>query len=160
MQPLALEAITVDEIDLSLAREKNISLAVLRLDKIHSMISGNKWFKLKYYLQDAKALAKKRVATFGGAFSNHVLAVAAAGKLYGFETTGIIRGERPIVLSHTLRQATDQGMELIFIDREKYRKKELPHEIKASNEFFVINEGGYGGQGVEGSGAFAHLAVV
>src|SRR5436853_158074 len=126
MQSLLFESITVDKIDLPLLKEKNVSVSVLRLDKIHSVISGNKWFKLKYYLEDAKTEKKEHIVTFGGAYSNHIIATAAAGKLYGFETTGIIRGEQAEKLSHTLLEAKNYGMELFFIDREQYRNKKLP----------------------------------
>jgi len=104
MQSLLFESITVDEIDLPAIKEKNIRVSVLRLDKIHPVISGNKWFKLKYYLEDARAQKKDHLLTFGGAYSNHIIATAAAGKLFNFMTTGIIRGERPKKPSHTLLQ--------------------------------------------------------
>src|ERR1043166_8027217 len=115
MQSLLFEAITVDKIDLPAIKEKNIGVSVLRLDKIHPIISGNKWFKLKYYLEEAVASGKKHIATFGGAYSNHIVATAAAGKLFGLQTTGIIRGEKPAALSHTLKQAMAYGMEIIFV---------------------------------------------
>src|ERR1051326_1692475 len=126
MEPLSTTSITVDEIDLQLLRKKEVSLSVLRLDKIHPIISGNKWFKLKYYLEEAVASGKKHIATFGGAYSNHIVATAAAGKLFGLQTTGIIRGEKPAALSHTLKQAMAYGMEIIFVDREQYRGKQMP----------------------------------
>src|SRR6266540_5770033 len=107
MQPLSFESITVDQVDLPLLKEKNTRLDVLRLDKIHPVISGNKWFKLKYYLADARVAGKDHIITFGGAYSNHIVATAAAGKLLEFKTTGIIRCERSENLSHTLLQAID-----------------------------------------------------
>src|SRR5215216_6618668 len=99
MQSLSFASITVDELDIPLIREKKINAAVLRLDKIHPVISGNKWFKLKYYLEKAKKENKEQIITWGGPFSNHIIATAAAGKLSGFKTTGIIRGEEPTHLS-------------------------------------------------------------
>ena len=143
MQSLLFESITVDEITLPILEEKNVRLTVLRLDKIHPVISGNKWFKLKYYIEKAKAEGKDHIATFGGAYSNHIIATAAAGKLHSLKTTGIIRGERPKNLSHTLLQAGEYGMELVFINREDYRNKNLPSEIKDEiDTVFLINEGG------------------
>ena len=121
MEPLSTESIAVDEVDLQLLREKNVTLWVLRLDKIHPIISGNKWFKLKYYLEQAVTSGKNHIATFGGAYSNHIIATAAVGKLFGLKTMGIIRGEKPATLSHTLKQALAYGMEIIFINRERYR---------------------------------------
>jgi 1-aminocyclopropane-1-carboxylate deaminase len=96
-------------------------------------------------------LAKNHIITFGGAYSNHIIATAAAGKLFGFNTTGIIRGEEPKELSHTLQQAKAYAMELIFIDREHYRNKELRLELGKRNEAYVIDEGGYGQIGVRGA---------
>lgn len=151
MQPLSFESITVDEIDLPLLHEKKIKCAVLRIDKIHPIISGNKWFKLKYYLEEAKSFDKKCIVTFGGAYSNHIIATAAAGKLLSFETIGIIRGERPTTLSYTLQQAMDHGMNLFFITREQYGKKTLPSEIMGQKEIYLINEGGHGLKGAKGA---------
>jgi 1-aminocyclopropane-1-carboxylate deaminase len=71
-------------------------IGILRLDLIHSEISGNKWFKLKYNLEQAKKGNKNTIITFGGAFSNHIAATAVASKLAGFKCIGIIRGEERI----------------------------------------------------------------
>jgi len=152
MQSLLFESITVDEIDLPAIREKNIRVSVLRLDKIHPVISGNKWFKLKYYLEEARDQQKNHIVTFGGAYSNHIIATAAAGKLYGLRTSGIIRGEQPQKLSHTLLLAKEYGMQLIFTNREEYRNKKIPKEIRGSSDnIYLINEGGYGRLGVKGA---------
>jgi 1-aminocyclopropane-1-carboxylate deaminase len=152
MQPLSFEAISVDEFELPILKEKNIGLTIFRLDKIHPIISGNKWFKLKYYLEDARNAGKNHILTFGGAYSNHIIATAAAGKFFKFKTTGIIRGERPKNLSHTLLQAIEYGMELIFTDREDYRNKKLRSEIKnKDDDIFIIDEGGYGITGARGA---------
>ena len=152
MQQLLFESITVDEIDLPAIKEKNIRVSVLRLDKIHPIISGNKWFKLKYYLEDAKAQKKDHLVTFGGAYSNHIIATAAAGKLFSFRTSGIIRGEQPLQLSHTLLLAREYNMQLIFVSREEYRNKKIPKEIQElSGEIYLINEGGYGHLGIKGA---------
>jgi 1-aminocyclopropane-1-carboxylate deaminase len=152
MQALLFESITVDEIDLSLLKEKNVRLAVLRLDKIHPVISGNKWFKLTDYLQKARDQDKDQLVTFGGPYSNYVVATAAAGNLLGYKTSGIIRGECPETLSHTLLQAMNYGMELFFLSREDFRRKTLPLELESkSNNIFLINEGGYGEEGARGA---------
>jgi len=151
MQPLSFESITVDEIDLPLLHEKKVRCAVLRIDKIHPIISGNKWFKLKYYLEEAKALNKECIATFGGAYSNHIIATAAAGEFFNLQTAGIIRGERPSTLSPTLKQAVDHGMNLFFVTREQYAQKILPPEIRHQEQIYLINEGGYGPIGVKGA---------
>jgi 1-aminocyclopropane-1-carboxylate deaminase len=127
---------------------------VLRLDLIHPVISGNKWFKLKEYLKEAKALDKKIILTFGGAYSNHIVATAAASNQNGFKSIGIIRGEKPTTFSHTLQQAMEFGMQLFFISREEYKEKIIPPSIYDrynQDEIYVINEGGYGHKGVEGT---------
>ena len=152
MQSLLFESITVDKVDLPAAKERNIRVSVLRLDQIHPVISGNKWFKLKYYLEDAKNQKKDHIVTFGGAYSNHIVATAAAGNLFGFKTSGIIRGERPQRLSHSLLVAMEYGMRLIFLSRQDYRDKRMPKEIADSyDKIYLINEGGYGNLGVKGA---------
>lgn len=152
MQSLLFESITVDEIDILAIKEKNIRVSVLRLDKIHPTISGNKWFKLKYYLEDAGAQKKDHLVTFGGAYSNHIIATAAAGKLFNFRTSGIIRGEQPQEFSHTLLLAREYGMQLIFVSRREYQNKRIPREIQElPGEIYLINEGGYGHLGVKGA---------
>lgn len=127
---------------------------VFRLDLLHPVVSGNKWFKLKEYLKEAKAFDKKIIASFGGAYSNHIVAMAAAAQMNGLKSIGIIRGEKPKQLSHTLQQAMNFGMELYFISREAYKEKTIPAEVSAqhdANEIYSINEGGYGNKGVEGA---------
>ena len=121
---------------------QNVAADVLRLDKIHPVISGNKWYKLKYYLQEAAALKAKTIATFGGAYSNHIVATACAARLSGFRSFGVIRGEEPAILSHTLKNAVDYGMQLHFVSRETYRNKDAVKAI--FNNYFWIDEGGFG----------------
>lgn len=134
------------------AKQKNIAMDVLRLDEIHPLISGNKWFKLKQYLQQAAAANKKVIITFGGPFSNHIHATAAACKAFGFTAVGIIRGEEPKQLSPTLTDALALGMELYFVPREVYKLKEIPQTVlKKFPQALVINEGGYGKEGMLGA---------
>ena len=90
-----------------------------------STVSGNKFRKLKYNLLEMQRLGKRGLVTFGGAFSNHIHAVAAAGQLVGVSTVGIIRGERPIHLNTTLSFAESCGMTLHFVSRTAYRDKDL-----------------------------------
>ena len=129
----------------------DLTLDVLRLDLIHPFISGNKWFKLKYYLQEAIALQRFTVATFGGAWSNHIVATAAAAKAAGLASVGIIRGERPKVLSNSLELALKFGMDVRFISRDQYRRKDDITEAYLENNWYWINEGGYGTPGARGS---------
>ncbi|MCK7529478.1 MAG: hypothetical protein MZV64_73955 [Ignavibacteriales bacterium] len=89
----------------------------------HPDLSGNKWHKLKYNLQEARKQGKKTLLTFGGAYSNHIYAAAAAGKIFNLNTIGIIRGEEHLPLNPTLSFAKDNGMKLYYLDRTSYRKK-------------------------------------
>jgi 1-aminocyclopropane-1-carboxylate deaminase len=129
-----------------------ISVDVLRLDEIDPVVSGNKWYKLKEYLAEAMSLDKKTVLTFGGAYSNHIVATAAACNKHGLQSIGVIRGEKPSVLSHTLLHAMEYGMKLFFISREDYRQKKIPAAVhERFYDFYTINEGGYGVKGAEGA---------
>jgi 1-aminocyclopropane-1-carboxylate deaminase/D-cysteine desulfhydrase-like pyridoxal-dependent ACC family enzyme len=150
MQQLFFDNITIDQLPKNIFGNDHIEVAVLRSDKIHAIISGNKWFKLKYYLEDARLQKKKTIVTFGGAWSNHIVAAAAACQLNGLNATGIIRGEEPPELSPTLRQAKEMGMQLIFISREDYKIKKIPVDLLAE-EHYLINEGGYGLKGAIGA---------
>ena len=97
---------------------------------------------------------KKFIITFGGAFSNHIVATAAACKELGLQSIGIIRGEEPKYLSHTLRQALNYDMQLFFTSRENYKQKIIPEavfEFTDIRDCYIINEGGYGQKGAEGA---------
>ena len=127
---------------------------VLRLDELHPVVSGNKWFKLKEYLKDAKANGKKILLTFGGAYSNHIVATSAAAQTMEFSSVGIIRGEDPVILSHSLKTAVSYGMKLYFVSREVYRKKAVPEKVFTDYEesdIYIIPEGGYGKKGMMGA---------
>jgi 1-aminocyclopropane-1-carboxylate deaminase len=139
---------TIDQV--SAFFQTTLDVSVLRLDKIHPVISGNKWFKLRYYLEDAKAKGKKSILTFGGAWSNHIIATATAGKIKGFNTIGIIRGEEPAIFSPTLLNARAQGMQLVFIPRNEYSEKNIPVEYR-TDDHYIIHEGGYGDLGAAGA---------
>ena len=129
----------------------NISADVLRLDLIHPVVSGNKWFKLKYQIEEAVKLNCIVIATFGGAFSNHIVATAFACKEMGIDSVGFIRGEQPKQLSHTLEAASNFGMKLIFVSRDDYANKEV---LQLNNKFtncYWIEEGGYSLLGAKGA---------
>jgi 1-aminocyclopropane-1-carboxylate deaminase len=139
-----------------ITRKNGIHLYVLRLDINHEHISGNKLFKLKYNLEEAKRSDKKILLTFGGAFSNHIAATAAAGMECGFKTIGMIRGEKTDEPNATLTFAASCGMELHYISRGIYRQKNdlnllcsiLP-ELNMK-DIYVIPEGGANNLGVKG----------
>lgn len=118
------------------------------------LISGNKWRKLKYNLIEMDRLGKKGIATFGGAYSNHLHAVAAAGQRFNFSTVGIVRGEEAKELSATLQECREMGMELHFVDREAYRSKTNSASVQdifaQFPDHFVVAEGGEGSLGEKG----------
>ena len=124
----------------------NINLYIKREDLIHPQVSGNKWRKLKYNLLEARDSGHNRIITFGGAFSNHIHATAAAGQLCGFETIGIIRGELVQPLNPTLKQASEWGMQLVPISRAEYRMKSDENYLETLQDRFgpayVLPEGG------------------
>ncbi|MGJ8745501.1 1-aminocyclopropane-1-carboxylate deaminase/D-cysteine desulfhydrase [Polaribacter sp.] len=141
------------QILLPILEEKKIELFIKREDVIHPFISGNKFRKLKYNLEEAKKLKKKSLLTFGGAFSNHIVATAVAGNLAGFKTFGVIRGDELgnnlkeiLEQNATLRAAHENGMKFNFVTRELYRQKTSFGFIeKMKNkwgDFYVIPEGG------------------
>ncbi|MGO4904451.1 1-aminocyclopropane-1-carboxylate deaminase/D-cysteine desulfhydrase [Flavobacterium sp. W20_MBD1_R3] len=134
-----------------------ISLTIKREDLIHPFVSGNKFRKLKYNLLQAETQQYKTLLTFGGAFSNHIAAVAYAGKEKGFKTIGIIRGDElgsKISENPTLSFAENCGMQLEFISREEYRlKSELSfiENLKAKfGDFYLIPEGGTNALAIKG----------
>ncbi len=98
-----------------------IALYIKRLDLIHPHIKGNKWYKLKHNIAEATQKNKTTLLTFGGAFSNHIYATAAAGKTFGMKTIGIIRGEATQPLNHILSFATENDMQLYYVDRSLYK---------------------------------------
>ncbi|MCB0742015.1 MAG: 1-aminocyclopropane-1-carboxylate deaminase, partial [Chitinophagaceae bacterium] len=150
MQAIQYQNISTDTINLPILNEKKLTLDVLRLDKIHPVISGNKWFKLKYHLEKAGKEDKKTLLSFGGAWSNHILATAATAQLEGFSSIGLIRGEAKKFESDTLLEAKQLGMQLFFLDRNDYRQKKIPTTIH-QEEIYVIPEGGYGEKGAAGA---------
>jgi len=126
-----------------------IELFIKREDLLHPIISGNKFRKLKYNLEAAKKLGFKKLLTFGGAFSNHIVAVAGAGKEFGFETIGVIRGEElldKIQENPSLAFAQQNGMQFRFVDRTTYRDKLDKNFIESLQDrygdFYLIPEGG------------------
>ena len=131
-----------------------VELLVRRDDLIDSGLSGNKAYKLFYNLRAARDAGYSRLLSFGGAYSNHLYALAIAGARYGFATLGVIRGERPAHLSPTLQDAEQAGMQLIFISRAAYQRKTFTHLLdewrKQFGDFYVIPEGGAGVPGARG----------
>nr|WP_202925421.1 pyridoxal-phosphate dependent enzyme [Mucilaginibacter sp. 14171R-50] len=140
----------VQQINNTLFIDKGLKVFIKRDDLIHPMISGNKWRKLKYVLRSARAQNKTHLVTFGGAFSNHLLATAAAAAKFGFKATGFVRGED--VQNDTLFLCKLHGMQLIYTNRDSYRdKKALFDDVFGSDEnAFFIDEGGASAEGAQG----------
>ncbi len=141
--------------------EKQVSISVLRLDKIHPLVSGNKLFKLHYFLEEAVKNSYKTILTFGGAYSNHLSATAYACKVLQLQSMGMVRGEKPEQLSHTLQQCQLDGMQLQFISRQEYAQKDDPafmNRLKATyGECMIIPEGGYHPLGAKGAALIMDL---
>jgi 1-aminocyclopropane-1-carboxylate deaminase len=131
---------------------KDIQLAVLRLDELHPIVSGNKWFKLKYYLQQAQEENADTIASFGGPYSNHLVALAFAAKKYNLQSVGYVRSNEDEPITPTLLEAKQYGMHLKFLGRNNFQlfKTELLENNVTSNIYFV-DEGGYGILGAKGA---------
>lgn len=141
------------QIELPLLESKEVILYIKREDLLHPYISGNKYRKLKYNIEEAKKNGNECLLTFGGAYSNHILATAAVGKEFGFNTIGVVRGEelgvdleKTLMENSTLKQASDFGMNFLFVTRSEYQqKKENLFLEKLSKKYpnsYVIPEGG------------------
>lgn len=140
--PTPLQLLTNDAIAAA-----GISVYMKRDDLIHPEVSGNKWRKLKYNLIDAMAQGRQALLTFGGAYSNHLYATAAAGHALGLSTIGIVRGEELAdQLSSTLKYCQKMGMRLHFVSRQEYRLRNDPDYLSEMTGRFgmpyIIPEGG------------------
>lgn len=137
-----------------------ISVDILRLDLIHPVISGNKWFKLKYHLQAAMDEGFKGLLTFGGAWSNHLVATAAAAAAASLPSIGVVRGDMPAVLSPALQDAADAGMQLVFVSRQAYADEAALHNSMRERfpDHYLVPQGGQGGAGVRGATEILSLA--
>ncbi|GGC29179.1 1-aminocyclopropane-1-carboxylate deaminase [Parapedobacter defluvii] len=140
----------VNPLDFPQFRESGLTLHIKRDDLIHPFISGNKWRKLKYILQDASDQRKTQLVTFGGVWSNHLLAIACAGARFGFKTTAFVRGEQ--VSNANLSLCRIFGMELRFVDRTAYRDKPALFQryFAEDQTAYFVDEGGYGAAGAKG----------
>ncbi|HEX5026647.1 MAG TPA: pyridoxal-phosphate dependent enzyme [Agriterribacter sp.] len=144
-----------ETVENALTLQKKVQLSVLRLDRIHPEVSGNKWFKLQYYIRDAIDKGYSSLLTFGGPYSNHIAATAYAAKSFGLTSIGIIRGEEPSQWSHTLVDARQCQMQLVFLSRKEYdvAKRNLGKTLfeKQFDNAYIVPEGGYGILGVQGA---------
>jgi 1-aminocyclopropane-1-carboxylate deaminase len=150
---LRLPSPVTELFDDRLARH-DVRLLLKRDDLIHPELPGNKWRKLKYNLLAARERDFSTLVTFGGAYSNHIRAVAAAGAYFGFATVGVIRGEQHLPLNPSLAYAVSRGMRLTYLDRASYRDKEAPELLaRLRSEFgehYLLPEGGSNALAVRG----------
>jgi len=141
--------------------QKQVTLSVLRLDKIHPAVSGNKLFKLHYFLEEALASKQDTILTFGGAYSNHLAATACACKALNLKSIAVVRGETPVTISHTLQESMDNGMHLKFISRQQFSKKDdidfIDDLKKEFGNCMMIPEGGYAPAGAKGAALIMDL---
>lgn len=148
------------------------NISMLRLDEVHPVVSGNKWYKLKENIAHVRGTGQAGILTFGGAYSNHLIATAAACKYYNIPAVGIVRGTyAQEVLTPTLQACVHYGMRLVFVTREEYARKTASDYINdlrtAYPDYFIVPEGGANEWGRRGAEAiaqyippeFTHVAV-
>ena len=151
IKPILNTKTCVESFVIHTCNNHNINLFVKRDDLIHEEISGNKLRKLKYNFESAKNLNCKRIISFGGAYSNHLLALAAFGNIEGISTLGIVRGDELNRHSNNmLERCTELGMSLKFVSRSYYKSVKHQDGIINKNNDYYIPEGGANGHGVRG----------
>ena len=126
------------------------AIDMLRLDLVHPIVSGNKWYKLSGYIKEAQAANASHLASFGGPYSNHIVALAYAGKEFGFQTIGYIRSNEGEILTPSLQDALSYGMQLEFLGRTHFQEKKTNLLQQENSNIFFIDEGGYGKLGAIG----------
>lgn len=151
----------IEPLQCQLFEDSGVSVNVLRLDKGHSLLSGNKWYKLKYNLLEFQRQKELPILSFGGAYSNHLHALAAAGKILDMKTIGVIRGELPEPLNPILEFTQAQGMTLLPVSRAEYRRKQhktfLAELEEKFGEFHLLPEGGSNALAMKGCEEIASL---
>jgi 1-aminocyclopropane-1-carboxylate deaminase len=157
-QPIDISKASVQSLQDDALQAKNMAAAILRLDLIHPVISGNKWFKLKYYLQQAVQEQKKGLLTFGGAWSNHLVAAAYACMQTGIDCVGVVRG-KPDSLYPSLRDAMDYHMQLVTVERAAYaNEQQLAQDmLHQYPDYLIVPQGGQGAPGVAGAAEITML---
>jgi 1-aminocyclopropane-1-carboxylate deaminase len=158
ISPVDLSAVRIDELP-HFDPLDQVSVSLLRLDLLHPIVSGNKWFKLSENLQEAQRLGYRRILTFGGAYSNHLIATAAAAQANGFTSLGIVRGQEfAFNLNPVLQYCRQMGMDLHFVSRSEYdQPDQCLAQIPELPSYYRIPEGGANEQGRAGMAAMAAL---
>jgi 1-aminocyclopropane-1-carboxylate deaminase len=161
----------IELLDDAVFRGKHITVSILRADKVHPVVSGNKLFKLHYFLHEALQSPHRTLLTFGGAWSNHLVATAFACGQAGLRCIGLVRGEEAQAQpSDTLRQCAELGMELQYLPRAEYAQKTAPGFVQVLEQHWgphlLVPEGGYHPLGAQGAalmlpadvGGYTHIA--
>ena len=147
--------IEIKEISHPVFNVKDVRLFIKRIDKLHPLVSGNKFFKLKYNILECERKGHDTLLTFGGAYSNHIAASAFIAHSKGLKSIGIIRGEECLPLNHTLRFALENGMKLHYVSRSDYKKKNTAIFLETLKtkfgDFYLIPEGGTNEFAIQGS---------
>jgi len=147
------KTVPYQKIDLPLLKKADVELIVRRDDLLDAELSGNKFYKLLFNLEEMKCKNFRRLLTFGGAYSNHIHATAAAGKRFGFDTIGLIRGEKTLPLNPCLADAVAWGMHIEYLSREDYKRRYNPDfQTFLQNKYdaYLVPEGGANLQGAKG----------
>ena len=152
---LRLDPITIDTI--ASFSSSTMEASILRLDKLHPIVSGNKWFKLRYYIEEAISQSCSTIASFGGPYSNHLVALAYAAKENNVKSIGYVRASNEDILTPSLQEAQAYGMQLEFIGRTHFQ--EIKNDLLKTNQqtiidkgsIYFIDEGGYGTIGAKGA---------
>lgn len=156
---ISYEKTTIVNLKGEIIEQSGIKLFIKREDQNHPFVSGNKWWKLKYNLEEALKAGYTTLLTFGGAYSNHIYATASAAHEVGLKSIGIIRGEETLSLNPTLSFAKGRGMQLQYVSREEYRNKTEVSFIEQLHnqlgDFYLIPEGGTNELAVKGCAEFA-----
>jgi 1-aminocyclopropane-1-carboxylate deaminase len=149
-----LKPIEVRPIFSELLKSKSVQMDVALLDSIHPLFGGNKWFKLKYNIEEAKRRNAKAILTFGGAYSNHIYATAAACQVFEIPCIGLIRGEEADINNSTLSKAKAFGIQIDFLSRLDYAEKDtelFEYELHEKyGNIYIIPEGGANYYGING----------
>jgi 1-aminocyclopropane-1-carboxylate deaminase len=152
-------SLSLERINLPIIQKANIALWIVRADLIHPLASGNKFYKLAPTLEYAKQRNIKHLVSFGGAFSNHIHALALSAQAHGFSSIGIIRGEPEYQNNPTLRDAKEAGMQLEFVDRKTYKRRYEQEYLQQLQQRYpnalIIPEGGSNQYAIEGCMQFA-----
>ena len=167
---IRLDTITIDPI--TSFSSTTIEASMLRLDKLHPIVSGNKWFKLRYYIEEAISQSCSTIASFGGPYSNHLVALAYAAKENNVKSIGYVRASKEDILTPSLQEAQAYGMQLEFIGRTHFQEikndllktnQQTSIDISNTNNYnnnntdykngpiYYIDEGGYGEVGAKGA---------